>query len=159
MIWLIVTASRTFVCFSSAFVTPRSAKTLPELEITSDLTLPFCISHLIVSPSITKPSTNQLGVFPCGLYPARGLLLEGMKYVDGLLEFDRVYRSIGVSAMVLDYFEDPWSFPSPRFCTWVLATKLRNAPISFFFFLCLLPALSHFARIRAHCSFRAMYPR
>jgi hypothetical protein len=24
-----------------------------------------------------------------------------MKYVDGLLEFDRVYRSIGVSAMVL----------------------------------------------------------
>jgi len=50
-----------------------------------------------------------------------------MKYVDGLLEFDRVYRSIGVSAMVLDYFEDPWSFPSPRFCAWVLATKLRNA--------------------------------
>jgi hypothetical protein len=56
-----------------------------------------------------------------------------MKYVDGLLEFDRVYRSIGVSAMVLDHFEDPWSFPSPRFCAWVLATKLRNAesvPIS-----------------------------
>jgi len=29
--------------------------------------------------------------------------------------------------MVLDYFEDPWSFPSPRFRAWVLATKLRNA--------------------------------
>src|SRR6266699_13016 len=50
-----------------------------------------------------------------------------MKYVDGVLEFDRVHRSIGVSAMVLDYFEDPWSFPSPRFRAWVLATKLRNA--------------------------------
>src|SRR5260370_37238447 len=50
-----------------------------------------------------------------------------MKYVDGVLEFDRVHRSIGVSAMVLDYFENPWSFPSPRFRAWVLATKLRNA--------------------------------
>src|SRR5256885_1643513 len=50
-----------------------------------------------------------------------------MKYVDGVLEFDRVHRSIGISAMVLDYFEDPWSFPSPRFRAWVLATKLRNA--------------------------------
>jgi hypothetical protein len=50
-----------------------------------------------------------------------------MKYVDGLLEFDRVYRAIGVSTMVLDYFEDPWSFPSSRFCAWMLATKLRNA--------------------------------
>src|SRR5246127_2842601 len=50
-----------------------------------------------------------------------------MKNVDGLLEFDRVYRSIGVSAMVLDYFEDSRSFPSPRFCASVLATKLRNA--------------------------------
>jgi hypothetical protein len=29
--------------------------------------------------------------------------------------------------MVLDYFENPWSFPSPRFRAWVLATKLRNA--------------------------------
>jgi hypothetical protein len=29
--------------------------------------------------------------------------------------------------MVLHYFEDPWSFPSPRFRAWVLATKLRNA--------------------------------
>src|SRR6266404_3664820 len=50
-----------------------------------------------------------------------------MKYVDGVLEFDRVHRSIGISAMVLDYFEDPWSLPSPRFRAWVLATKLRNA--------------------------------
>src|SRR6266436_2365561 len=50
-----------------------------------------------------------------------------MKYVDGVLEFDRVHRSIGISAMVLDHFEDPWSFPSPRFRAWVLATKLRNA--------------------------------
>jgi len=50
-----------------------------------------------------------------------------MKYVDRVLKFDRVHRSIGVSAMVLDYFEDPWSFPSPRFRAWVLATKLRNA--------------------------------
>jgi len=49
-----------------------------------------------------------------------------MKYVDGVLEFDRVHRSIGVSPMVLDYFEDPWSFPSPRLRAWVLATKLRN---------------------------------
>jgi hypothetical protein len=50
-----------------------------------------------------------------------------MKYVDRVLKFDRVHRSIGVSAMVLHYFEDPWSFPSPRFRAWVLATKLRNA--------------------------------
>src|SRR6266568_7509155 len=50
-----------------------------------------------------------------------------MKYVDGVLEFDRVHSSIGISAMALDYFEDPWSFPSPRFRAWVLATKLRNA--------------------------------
>jgi hypothetical protein len=50
-----------------------------------------------------------------------------MKYVDRALKFDRVQRSIGVSAMVLDNFEDPWSFPSPRFRAWVLATKLRNA--------------------------------
>ena len=50
-----------------------------------------------------------------------------MKYVDRVLKFDRVHRSIGVSAMVLDYFEDAWSFPSPRFRAWVLATKLRNA--------------------------------
>src|ERR1700732_2551205 len=102
MIWLIATASRTFVCFSSALVTPRSAKTLPELGITSGLTLPFCISHLIVGPSIVEPSTNQHGIFPCRLYPARGLLLEGMKHVDRVLKFDRVHRSIGVSAMVLD---------------------------------------------------------
>ena len=81
----------------------------------------------MVGPSIVKPSTNQLGIFPCRLYPARGLLLEGMKYVDRVLKFDRVHRSIGVSAMVLDYFEAPWSFPSPRFRAWVLATKLRNA--------------------------------
>src|SRR2546423_11891196 len=50
-----------------------------------------------------------------------------MKYIDGVFEFDRVHRSIGISAMVLDYFEAPWSFPSPRFRAWVLATKLRNA--------------------------------
>ena len=29
--------------------------------------------------------------------------------------------------MVLDYFEDAWSFPSPRFGAWMLSTKLRNA--------------------------------
>ncbi len=50
-----------------------------------------------------------------------------MKYVDGVLEFDRVHRSISISAMALDYFEGSWSFPSPRFRAWVLATKLRNA--------------------------------
>jgi hypothetical protein len=52
-----------------------------------------------------------------------------MKYVDGLLEFDRVYRSIGVSAMVLDYFEDPWSFPSLG-CLPPNCATLRAVPIS-----------------------------
>jgi hypothetical protein len=56
-----------------------------------------------------------------------------MKYVDGVLKFDRVYRSIGVSAMVLDYFEDAWSFPSPRFragCLPPNCATLRAVPIS-----------------------------
>src|SRR5437660_9829166 len=50
-----------------------------------------------------------------------------MTYVVGALIFVRVHRSIGVPPMVLDYFENPWSFPSPRFRAWVLATELRNA--------------------------------
>src|SRR5260370_19286677 len=50
-----------------------------------------------------------------------------MKHVDGALKLDRVNSSVGVCAMVLDHFEDPWSLPSPRFGAWVLSAKLCNA--------------------------------
>jgi hypothetical protein len=33
--------------------------------------------------------------------------------------------------MVLDYFEDARSFPSPRFRAWVLTTKLRNYEVRY----------------------------
>src|SRR5260370_892501 len=120
------TASLTFVCFSSGLVTPRSAKTLPELGTTSDLVFLFGISHLIVRLGFVEPPSNQLDIFPCGLYPARRLFLERMKHVDCALKFDRVHRPIGVCAMVLDYFEDAWSFPSPRLRAWMLSTKLSD---------------------------------
>jgi hypothetical protein len=54
-----------------------------------------------------------------------------MKYVDGALKFDRVYRSIGVSAMVLDYFEDAWSLPGLALgCLPPNCATLRAVPIS-----------------------------
>src|SRR5216684_8902136 len=121
------TASLTFVCFSSALVTPRSAKTLPELGTTSGLFFVFGISHLIVRPGFVEPSSNQLDIFPCRPYPARGLLLERMKHVDSIFKLDRVNGPIGVCAMVLDHFEDSWPFPSPGLRVRVLSPKLGNA--------------------------------
>src|SRR6267143_2277454 len=121
------TASLTFVCFSSALTTPRSAKTLPELGTTSGLFLVFGISHLIVRSGFVEPSTNQLDIFPCCLYAARRLLLERMEHVDSTLEFDRVNGPIGVCAMVLDHFKDAWSLTSPGFRAWVLTPELCNA--------------------------------
>src|SRR5256886_15709682 len=56
-----------------------------------------------------------------------------MKYVDGALKFDRVHRSIGVSPMVLDYFENPWSSPRQGFALGCLppnCATLRAVPIS-----------------------------
>src|ERR1700693_5153683 len=121
------TASRTLVCFSSALAMPRSAKTFPELGTTSDLFFVFRISHLIVRPGFVEPSANQFDIFPRRLYPAGRLLLERMKHVDSTPKFNRVNSAIGVRAIVLDHFEDPWSLPSPRFRARVFPTKLCNA--------------------------------
>src|SRR6266850_1923847 len=50
-----------------------------------------------------------------------------MKHVDSMFRLDRVNRPIGVSAMVLDHFEDSRSLPPPGLRVQVLSPKLSNA--------------------------------
>jgi hypothetical protein len=50
-----------------------------------------------------------------------------MKNIDSAFKSNRVNCTIRVATVVLDDFEDPRPFPSPRFGARVLAAKLRDA--------------------------------
>src|SRR5271169_4631178 len=70
MIWLIATASRTLVCFSSGFRTPRSANTFPELATAPGLSFRFAIPLLIVRPGLVEASRRGLFSIYSSNYPS-----------------------------------------------------------------------------------------
>src|SRR5260370_11941486 len=108
-------------------MTPRSAKTLPELGTTFGLFFLFVISHLIVRPGFIESCTGQFDISPGSLYATRRLFLESMKHVNSSLKFDRVNRPKGVCAKVLDHLKDPWALAPPRFRVLTLSPKLSTA--------------------------------
>src|SRR5260370_8471977 len=105
-------------------MTPRSAKTLPELGTTFGLFFLFVISHLIVRPGFIESCTGQFDISPGSLYATRRLFLESMKHVNSSLKFDHVNRPKGVCAKVLYHLKDPWAPAPPSLPVWLLSPTL-----------------------------------
>src|SRR6266850_1182402 len=94
MIWFMATAKRTLVCFSSAWGSPRSVKTLPELRTTSVLFFAFAIMLLVILFGRLQSAADQIHVrFRCFDAFCR-FLLKGMEHINGAFEADSVYRPI-----------------------------------------------------------------
>src|SRR5579862_6119073 len=95
------TARRTFVSFSSAFGSWRSAKTLPELRVTC-FPLPLVVmTCLVIFLSQFEPLGYQLNVFSWRFDSARGLLLKSVEHIDSIRKTNRIDRSICVAAIIL----------------------------------------------------------
>src|SRR2546425_13363991 len=112
MICWIATARRTFVCFSSALRSPRSANTLPELRTTDSLFRPFAISCLVVLAGHSEPPRNKLDVGLRRLSALRRLLLKRMHYINRMLELYRVSRPVSIAAVVGNDFQHAGLRPS-----------------------------------------------
>src|SRR5208282_5838713 len=122
MICWIATARRTFVCFSPASRSPRSANTFPELRTTDSLFLdtlfrPFAISRLVVLACHSATSS--------GTRAARKAHARTSPYT----------RPVSIAAMVRDNFQDARPFAFPRLRFRVLAAKLRHAEGGSYFVL------------------------
>src|ERR1051326_9217233 len=120
-------ASRTFVCFSAASFTPRSAKTLPELRRTFAPRLLLAMPALIVCLRRSQSPGNQVDFRLWCLDRSRRFLLERMQQINGVFKSYRVNRPVGVSPMIVDNFEYAWPHAFPRLCLWVLPAELRHA--------------------------------
>src|ERR1035438_1069269 len=126
MIWLIATARRTLVCFSSASRRPRSANTFPDPCTTKSLVLQFAISRLVILARGLEPVRNQFHVRLGRLHSPRRFLLEGMENIDGLAELHGIHRTIGISPVVLDDLENAGTFSLPRLSLRMLPAKLGH---------------------------------
>src|SRR5260370_3164920 len=120
-------AGRTFVCFSSASRSPRSANTFPELRTTDPLFRPFAISRLVVLAGDSEPPRNQVHIALGRLFALRRLLLERMQHVNRMLELYRVHGPVSIAAVVGENFQNAgaFAFPTLPFC--MLPTKLPPA--------------------------------
>src|SRR5260370_17214137 len=96
-------------------MTPRSAKTLPELGTTFGLFFLFVISHLIVRPGFIESCTGQFDISPGSLYATRRLFLESMNHVNNSLKFDNVSPPKRACAKFLDPLITPSPLPPPTF--------------------------------------------
>src|SRR5271170_8394666 len=115
MICWIASARRTFVCFSPASRSPRSANTFPELRTIDSLLLdslvrPFAISCLVVLAGYFEPPRNQVDIALGCFSSPRRFLLERMQHVNRMLELYRVHGPVSISAMVGDDFQNAGSF-------------------------------------------------
>src|SRR5579871_5862881 len=99
MIWLIVTARRAFVCFSSASGSCRSLKTFPELGVTEVLFL-FCETCFIVFLCYPQPFSDQIDIRLCCLRTTPRFFLEGVKYVYRAFKAHRVNCPKSIGAMI-----------------------------------------------------------
>src|SRR5229473_5697980 len=120
-------ARRTLVCFSSALGRPRSAKTLPELGITSSLFLLIAMLCLVMLSCQTKPASSQFDIRLRCSDTAGRFLLEQVEYVDGALKPHGVGRPIRVAAVVLDDLKDSRPLASPRFRAGMFPAELGDA--------------------------------
>src|SRR6266566_6299976 len=127
MICWIATARRTFVCFSSASRSPRSANTFPELRATDPLFRPFAISCLVVLAGDSEPPRNQVHIALSRLSALRRLLLERMQHVNRMLELYHVHGPVSIAPVVGDDFQNARAFALPRLRFRMLAAKLRHA--------------------------------
>src|SRR5271156_843445 len=110
MICWIASARRTFVCFSAASRSPRSANTFPELRTSDSLFLdslvrPFAISCLVILASHLEPPRNQFNIALGCFSSPRRLLLERMQHVNRMLELYRVHGPVSIAAVVGDDFQ------------------------------------------------------
>src|SRR5438477_10162882 len=124
MIWFSATASCTFVFFSSAAGSPRSANTFPELATTPLLL--FAISRLVILFRESEPTANQFDIRLGRLDAAWRFLLERMQYVNCSLKPHRVDSPVSIAAEVFDNFRNSLPFAFPRLGFRVFASKLRN---------------------------------
>src|SRR5262245_20459966 len=104
MIWFMATAKRTLVCFSAAWGSPRSVKTLPELRATSVLFFVFAITLLVILFGRFQSAADQIHVRLRCFDAFRRFLLKRMEHINGVFETDRVYRPIGIPTVVFDDF-------------------------------------------------------
>src|ERR1035438_837443 len=119
MICWIATARRTFVCFSPASRSPRSANTFPELRTIDSLFLDslfrrFAISCLVVLAGHSQPTRDQLHITLGRLSALRRLLLERVQHINRMLELYRVHGPESIAAVVRDDLEDARTFALPR---------------------------------------------
>src|ERR1019366_174361 len=122
MICWIATARRTFVCFSPASRSPRSANTFPELRTIDSLFLDslfrrFAISCLVVLAGHSQPTRDQLHITLGRLSALRRLLLERVQHINRMLELYRVHGPESIAAVVRDDLEDARTFALPRLFT------------------------------------------
>src|ERR1035438_348326 len=105
-----VTARRTFVGFSSASDSFRSANTLPGPRVTGTLVV-LCITHLIVLLRSAQPESNQVHVSARRRDAVSRFLLKCVQHVNCLRKPDGKHGPIGVAAMVLNDLQYPGSLP------------------------------------------------
>src|SRR5258708_36322798 len=95
-------------------MTPRSAKTLPELGTTFGLFFLFVISHLIVRPGFIESCTGQFDISPGSLYATRRLFFESLEHVNSSFKFEPVNPPKGVCPKGLGQLKNPWALVPAR---------------------------------------------
>src|SRR6185437_15562731 len=116
-------ASRTFVCSSSAFASPKSANTFPELISNSGSFL-LAMTLLIKLAGNLQPLPYVLHILLRRLDALLRFLLKRVKRVNHICEANRIDRTIRAPLIVLYDLEQTRALAFPRLARRMLFPKL-----------------------------------